>query len=132
VAPLLHFMNAWAGALRTREDVHAIRYEDLRVETEKGFARSLSALGHREVDSAAVRFAVELASFERQRQAERQFRERRNSAHSMQHQRARRGVVGGFRDELSPADVAFLEQSIQQMMDPYYAQYLTGKRAAAA
>ena len=78
VVPLLNFMNAWAGALRTRENVHLIRYEDLRQSTVEGFARSLRALGHRQVVMESVRFAVETASFERQKDAERRHRQKRN------------------------------------------------------
>lgn len=97
---------SWSGHVRSWLDapdvpVHVVRYEDLQADTAGAFAGALRFTGD-EPDAARVAAAVEAARFDRlhAREAAEGFRERPRMATAPFF---RKGRVGAWREELSPA-----------------------------
>ena len=125
VPKVVRFLNAWAAALPALPDALLLRYEDLRAEPERRLAGLLAFLG-----SPATRDeledAVAFASLEGMRRledrGERLIRRGRATpeagrAHGY---KARRGKVGGYRDELPPETAAALDALIDRGLDPVF------------
>src|SRR5690349_15456591 len=105
VPKVVRFLNAWAAALPRLPDAFLLRYEDLRAEPERRLGELLAFLGS-PATRAELEDAAAFASLERMRgledRGERLIRRGRATpeagrAHGY---KARRGKVGGYRDEL--------------------------------
>lgn len=127
---IVAFMNAWAAAAPRLQNLLLVRYEDLRKEPEHEFARVLEFAGSPEALRAVGR-AVELSSMERLRQRERKGDLRPSRDHEIDVRvpnalKARRGKVGGYRDDFSTAEAAQLERFVEERLDPVFGY---GKRS---
>lgn len=107
-AVLARFRALWADVLAQRDFLH-VRYESLHEDTPRELKRVVSYLGLAS-DDARIADAVQLGKIESMRAleasgafAEPWLRPRNGFA------KVRRGEVGAFRDELSAADVAYLD-----------------------
>lgn len=116
---LLRFHQIWAPRVGGRL-VHLVRYEDLRTSPAEGAAAVLRHLGL-PVDWRAVSRAVEETSFDAMRRVEEQQPELRYRggapvfsphADAGEPRHVRRGVVGGYRDELDGTVAARLEARV--------------------
>jgi hypothetical protein len=122
---VLAFYNAWAAQRGLTDDLLIVRYEDLHTAAAAELARVLEFTGLDFVDADARERAVRLTTFERMQQIE-----GRNALHSRalrardagdpESFRVRRGVVGGHRDYLSDADIAWIDGRIERSLDPSY------------
>lgn len=94
-------------------DVHVVRYEDLRTDAVATLAPAFDAIGL-ECTTAELEAAVEAASFDRLRASEdeRGFREVSPKTDRF----FRRGEAGGWRDELTGAQVAAVEADHAEVM----------------
>jgi hypothetical protein len=101
-----------------------VRYETLRAEPVSGLAEILRYFGL-EVPSEVIEAAVEHSRFERMQQRERDgdlpskggSRLAAGDTGNADSFKARRGKVGGYRDELAPATVAWAEARVTERMD---------------
>lgn len=124
VDSMLRYYEVWA---RNREVVDAmllLRYEDLRLDAPGELRRVAGFLGLRGVTDAVVGQAVEAASFDsmRRREAARAADAgplAPGRAGDPESFKARKGVVGGHRDYLTPDQVAWLDARISRM-DAWY------------
>lgn len=104
-------VESWVGD--RRNGIFPVRYEDLIADPEKVFGWIIGVLGH-QVDEDRLRWAIGLTRFDRMRAAEAEDGFREQSRHNDQF--FRRGVAGGWRDELSTGQVRDIVQANHAMM----------------
>jgi hypothetical protein len=114
---LLRFYDAWAGALDDLDEVLLVRYEDLHADPGAELRRVLAFIGMVGVDDAVIDDAVRYGSFDHMRQLEEgdllgSEKLRPVRPGDLDTYKTRRGVVGGHRLELSPDDIAFLDDAM--------------------
>lgn len=126
IARIVELMNHLA-ACRDPLGAPFIYYEDLCGDPAGGFGALLEAAGD-EVDTDLIREAVEYSSFERMRRMEQGGRHgkrlsarRKGDPNSL---KTRKGGTGGYRDELPPATVDFIESYICEHLDTFYERYI--------
>lgn len=128
VAGLCAYLNAWAGIDTTSGDTLVMTYEALRADPETAFSRILTYLGET-LDVDALHAAIEAASFGAMTQAEIEtpIPSIQYDATVQDQRRVRRGVVGGFRDEMSEplfADVAtYLDENLEPNAKAFVARH---------
>lgn len=113
----IRFMNSWGRELKRRRH-HVLSYENLTSDPVSAMAGALRFLDQ-PVDGAALEHAVELSSFDRLRALEldkgipgHQYDKADPSALRM-----RRGKVGSFEDELSPAQKHLIEETCSSQLN---------------
>jgi Sulfotransferase domain len=113
-ASLLAFYDAWAAALDVPTALLVVRYEDLHTRPEAELAQVLAFLGVAAAP-ATVAAAVAHGSFANMRRLEESGttasdRLRPGRAGDLDTYKTRKGMVGGFRDELDPDQIARLDR----------------------
>lgn len=116
-ATALRYYTLWSGFLAGHRDAFVLRYEDLHADPCRVFAALLGHLGQ-PVDQEAIRETVDETRFDRLREleAKSQFQSKRLNATNLEDSQAfkvRRGVVGGYVEDLYPV----LVEQVGQMMD---------------
>ncbi len=106
-------VESWIA--QTDIPVHVLRYEDLQRDTPAAFAGALAFAGRRAAPADIAR-AVECSRFETLRRLE-----EANGFHEAPRSRSgarffRRGTTGAWRDELTPAQIARIEDAHAAMM----------------
>lgn len=122
IRKVIAFMNMWLEHQHIPASFLLLTYEQLHSDPASTFARMLRLIGF-EMDDNALQRAVEKSSFSQMKKMEMEgtLREpwmkpgKRDLHTSM---KVRRGQVGGFRQELSPQDIAFLDEIICQTLSP--------------
>lgn len=105
----------------------SLGYEDLRAEPVGGLGRILSHIGI-EIPEAIIAEAVEHSRFEKMQERERSgdlpsrgaSRLAAADPSNANSFKARRGKIGGYRDELRPDTVAWAEARVTERMDPRF------------
>jgi hypothetical protein len=134
---IIDFMNLWAAEAERIAELHLLRYEDMRKDTEGELARLLAFIGT-PGPAEEIREAVDYASIENMRKLE----ERRvfwlSGSRMMPKDRdnpdsykVRRAKVGGFRDYFDDEQVARIETLVGTRLSPFYG-YGGEDRAASA
>jgi hypothetical protein len=111
---LLAFYDAWSAELDVPAAVLVVRYEDLHADPAGELARVLAFAGAGDVPDAVVADAVEQGEFANMRAVEDaggtgSDKLRPTRPGDVGTYKTRRGMVGGFRDELGPEVVARLD-----------------------
>ena len=122
----IDFMNGWADEAGSSGDLLVVRYEDMRARPEQILGEILAFIGT-PGSTDEIRGAVEFASFENMRQMEANStfwlsggRMRPRDRKNPQSFKTRRGKVGGYRDELSPDQIARLDAKMAAALPAYY------------
>lgn len=113
-------LPGWSGYVASWLDqtdipVHLIRYEDMKADTFGVFSRALAFAG-REATEEEMRRAVTFADFAQLQEQERDKGFREAPRPHPGGRFFRRGVAGGWRDELTAAQVALIETEHAPMM----------------
>ena len=124
------FYNAWARARHVPRDFLWVTYEDMHRDPGKVIADSARFFGLPDPGDELLNQVVESASFRNMRKAEMQ--------DSFNHERlrpadpanpdsfkVRRGKVGGYVDYFNDDDIAYINDYIDQHLDPYFACYFS-------
>lgn len=126
IGHLVAWMNFLLEQARQYEHLFVF-YEDMRNDPRGELERILRFAGF-DIDPAVVEDAVAFGSFENMKRLETQgsygkeLRQRiSGDPNSM---KVRKGRVGGYREELTEADVAYLDREIATRLDPFYARYV--------
>lgn len=120
---LLAFLDIWNEARPALRALEIVRYEDLKSDPAGKLRRLLEFFGIGGVSDAIVAEAAEFASFDNMKRLEREgaFRthklEPRNPSDNESY-KVRRGVVGGYRDYLSPEDIAWVDGRMARGLSP--------------
>ncbi|NEN88672.1 MAG: sulfotransferase domain-containing protein [Okeania sp. SIO3H1] len=122
---LIRFYNIWAENRNVPQDFLLVRYEEIHRDRQKELRRVLHFLDLPEIADALIAEAGEYASFENMRkmEVENQFKSRRMSAvdpGDINSYKTRRGKVGGFKNELSTADIDDLNRIMQKSLSVFY------------
>ncbi len=119
---IIRYYNFWAEALCHRDDALILRYEDLRADTPGTLARLVEFLGE-SFTSDQLDQAVAFASVDNMRVLEREgyfqnasLRLRKGGATDAL--KVRRAKVGGYRDDLTPEQAAWVEQQVLSHSHP--------------
>ena len=120
VPKVVRFLNAWAAALPALPDALLLRYEDLRADPRHRLGGLLDFLGTPATPDQ-LEEAVTFASLDAMRRLEdRGARLIRRGRAGADGYKARRGKVGGYRDELPPEVAAALDSLIDRGLDPVF------------
>lgn len=128
---LVAFYNAWAQARHVPAAFLLLRYEMLLADPLARFAELVRFLRLPEHGIDAIKDAVNFGAFDNLRALEQNdaFFNRRLSPPKDRDPEAykiRRGKVGGYRDYLSAADIAYVDDYLRETLDDYYAFYKPG------
>lgn len=130
---IVSFMNAWAGLLKKKRNYLLLAYEDMHKDTGTQMYRILDHLRIKN-NKAAVASAVSGCTFGKLKELEqihlaKVFRLRSamlgiegtlkdNQMH------IRKGIVGGYKDELDQESIDYVNNYIATHLDPFYERYL--------
>ena len=122
---LIQYMN-FVAEQKERFDHRFTYYEDLRADAFAEMNCILSFAGFA-VDQEALRQTIEFGSLENMRKLERSdlgFKELsvRNPKDPDSY-KVRKGKVGSYRTEMSPEDVAYLDEQVRTHLHPFYERY---------
>jgi len=122
---LLRYYNVWEQARHTPAAFLLLRYEDMQADPAGQLRRVLDFLGLSEITDAEVKEAVEYASFRNMQKIEageevKSFKLKAGDVNDPNSYKVRRGKVGGYRDELTPAQVAALESKMAATLSALY------------
>ncbi|HZQ13846.1 MAG TPA: sulfotransferase domain-containing protein [Pseudolabrys sp.] len=126
---LVTFYNVWASQRDVPQSFHLLRYEDLRQAPVPTLAQLLKYLNMPEIDQRTIERAVAYCSFENMQRIERgnvlkNIRLATPDTSDPESFKVRRGKVGGYRDYLTPQDIAFIDARLA-LLDDLYAGYKT-------
>lgn len=129
VRNIVRFYNIWAQNRNVPRRFLLMRYEDIHADPTAAFEAFLDFFGIPRSDSDAVADAVSFASFDNMRRLEEtdaldNLRLRPPEDRDPEGYKVRRGAVGGYRDYLSDADVAFIDDYLEDELDDYFRFYL--------
>jgi hypothetical protein len=115
---IVRFYNAWDAQRSHLRDLLVVRYEDLHAAPEPELRRLLDFLGLPDVPDDVVAEAVQFAAFSRMKKMERKGTLRTRALQANQPDdpesfKVRNGRVGGYREYLDAADVAFLDEHLR-------------------
>ncbi len=121
---LIRYHNFWAEQLKDRPDALIVRYEDLRLETETTLARIGEFIGE-SFTTEQIRAAVAFGSVDNMRKLEESNYFQNNSL-KLRHptdqnmRKVRRAQVGGYRQDLSPEQLAWVDEQVDSQLDPVF------------
>ena len=121
---IIDYYNYWGRNVSRIENALVVRYEDLRTDTAATLARLAEFLGE-EFSEEHIRDAVDFGSFENMRELEQSnyFANRSLTLRNPDDPdtlKVRRGLVGGYREDLDEAQAAELEAMVDARLDPIY------------
>lgn len=121
IRKILTFYDHWDRNRGVPKAFHVVRYAELHAQPEVALAGVLRFLGE-DVEEETVAAAIEFASFEAMKKMEasayfKSGKLRATNPRDSQSFKARRGVVGGYRDELDDEDLKHLEEVLADLPD---------------
>lgn len=124
VEGIVAVMNAWRARLADHPHCLWIGYEALRADTTAELRRIAAFLGAPPQDGAQISGAVDFAAFDNMRALEAKGGFDRGmlkpgNAGDPGSFKVRAGKVGGYRDQFSPEDLAYLDQAVGRL-DPFF------------
>ncbi len=124
-ATLLAYYNLWAANRQVPSGFLLLRYEDLKRRPAGEVRRALDFLGAAAISSDEIDEAVAFSSFENMRkmEAEGRFNSgllRPGDQKNQESFKTRKGKVRGFVDYLAPQEIAWLNQTMLAVLDPYF------------
>jgi len=117
---ILRYYLGWYQAQDIPENLILVRYEDLRHDTFTAMRQIADSLGMADVSNDALQRAIVDGGFEKMRALEQAGKiEHRGMKLSsdpkdQQARRVRKGKVAGYMDELSPEDLAYIDEQVTQ------------------
>jgi hypothetical protein len=132
LGPIINWMNAWARHRDVLGAFHLMRYEDIHRDP----SAELSALlrfAQIDAPDTAVAQAVEYGRFENMRALERSNTLNWGglpNASRPEGLKTRRGLVGGHRNELGADLIRWLDDQIDERLDPYFDCYRSPQAVA--
>ena len=122
---LLRYYQIWLEARHTPAAFMLLRYEDMQADPVGQLRRVLDFMGLAQITDAEVKEAVEYASFRNMRKIEageevKSFKLKAGDVNDPNSFKVRRGKVGGYRDELTPAQIAQLERKMAAGLSAFY------------
>jgi len=122
---LLRYYNLWAENRHVPKAFLLLRYEDLQADPHGELRRVLDFLGLAQIPDAVVKEAVEYASFANMQKIEsgeksQSYKLKPGDPNDLNSYKVRRGKVGGYADELSPAQIETLDRKMASVFTDYF------------
>jgi hypothetical protein len=122
---LLRYYAVWEQARHTPGAFLLLRYEDMQADPAGQLRRVLDFIGLARITDAEVKEAVEYASFRNMQKIEageevKSFKLKAGDVNDPNSYKVRRGKVGGYRDELTPEQIARLEAKMAATLPAFY------------
>lgn len=122
---LIRYHNFWAAQLKNRDDALILRYEDLRLDTAATLKRLADFIGE-DFSPEQIENTVAFGDFDNMRKLESSNYFRNNSlklrsASDPEMRKVRRAQVGGYRSDLDPELIAWIDEQINSQLDPVFA-----------
>jgi hypothetical protein len=122
---LLRYYAIWEKARHAPGAFLLLRYEDMQTDPAGQLRRVLDFIGLSRITDAEVKEAVEYASFRNMQKIEageevKSFKLKAGDVNDPNSYKVRRGKVGGFRDELTPEQVAQLDAKMAAVLPAFY------------
>ncbi len=114
------FMNMWVENMDISSKFYLVTYEEMRKAPEAGFHALFDFIGL-DVDPSVLKSAIEETSFEKMKQMEIKGAlsepwMKIGTEKSEKSMKIRKGKVGGYKDELLPEDIKFLDDVITRSL----------------
>jgi hypothetical protein len=121
---VIDYYNYWAKNVEKLSRAHVVRYEDLRADTVSELTRLGQFLGD-DFTEEHILDAVDFASFDKLREKEQSgYFDNRSltlrNANDPETLKVRRGKVGGYRDDLTEEETAWVDEQIETRLSPMY------------
>jgi hypothetical protein len=128
IESLVAFYNAWAENHQLPKGFLLVRYEDMIADTKKELGKVLQFMGIDWIPDAILAEAVEYGSFNNLKSIEASNKLQSGSLQTTNPEnqesfKVRKGKVGGYRDYLTDADIAYLDNVIKSQLSDYYSFY---------
>jgi hypothetical protein len=125
LATIVDYYNIWYHERKKPDDFALVRYEDMHAHTAHELYRVLRFVGIDEIDEARLSAAVAFGSFDNMRRLEDTARfDVRKLRPAMpgdfRSYKTRKGQVGGHRDELDAAGLAYIDAYLARHLDPAF------------
>jgi hypothetical protein len=125
VEKIIAFMNIWAENKEIPARLLLIRYEDLIESPENELRRLLTFLGVENVCDEVVEGAVRYANFDNMQTLEREDTLQSGRLRPLRRDdsstfKVRKGQPGGYRDDLKPDDIAYVDKLVDELLDDYF------------
>lgn len=122
---IINYYNIWAANRRVPRAFMLMRYEDLHNNTRTETYRLLNFIGMNHIADEHVEEAIEFSQFENMRKMESSGKVqdaalKAGGAWDKDSFKTRRGVIGGFRDYLPPAEVERMSKYMLENLSPYF------------
>jgi hypothetical protein len=120
---IIEFLNRWSAEMKRRpHDFLMVKYEDLKKDAASQLRRILDFV-HVPASDDAIKMAVDYGSFENMRKLEmagavKDYRMQSGDVKDPNSFRTRKGKVGGYIEEMSPSDVAYVTSMVKEKLDP--------------
>ncbi|MFW5680264.1 MAG: sulfotransferase domain-containing protein [Pseudomonadota bacterium] len=133
---IIAFYNIWARNMNVPRAFLLLRYEDMHARPAAELRRVVDFLGLAGIDDAVLAETARFASFDAMQRMEREgtagsFRLTPGDPNDIESFKVRRGVVGGYLDYLSAAEIARAEALLADHLDPVYGYGWSPMKAAA-
>ncbi|MGB3297256.1 MAG: sulfotransferase domain-containing protein [Phormidesmis sp.] len=126
LAAYIQFYNDWQTHRHSAKDLLVVRYEDMKSNTFESIQRAANFL-ELSLTPAEISEAIDYASFQNMRKMELkggdQVRTKVMSARDVSDPdsfKVRKGAIGGYKTELSPESVAFVNAAVLAQLNPIY------------
>ena len=124
---VIEALNLWAAAMREREDICLVRYEDLHSDPDTALSRVAETLGL-EVTDEQIHEAVRYARYDNMKQMETKQtlsggRVKPVKKDDPNTYKVRKAKVGGYRDYFNPEQIAQIDALLKERLDPVFAYH---------
>lgn len=124
VRRILQFYKIWADNRHVPKEFLLIRYEELHSDAQGQLRKVLDFIGAEHISEACIEAAVEFARFDNMKRMEQTdfFQTdllRPKDPSDKNSFKVRRGLVGGYKDELSQDDIDYIDAVIAEMGNPF-------------
>jgi hypothetical protein len=117
---IIAFHNLWPSLISSYENISWCKYEDLHADAEKVVKQMLMFFGASSVNMKALEWAIEQTNFNRFQKRELRKRSREAKPVGKNELRVRKGVIGGYREEMQITDMDYANKLINEELDPLY------------
>ena len=129
VKKIVTFYKSWFDHQQVPEAFMHLTYEAVHHDPSGSLKSVLQFIDFPKIDEQVIETAVSFATFDNMRKMEQQgiFNNERlkpGNDNDQESFKVRRGVVGGYRDYLSTADLAYFQRTVNEMGCPFLEQYM--------
>lgn len=122
---LIAYYNAWAASADVPQTFLMVKYEDLHRDAHGELARIFKVLGVAGIKRRTIEAAVNFAAFENMRAMEQDNalnseRLAPGSQTEPQSFKTRKGIFGGFKEELSGSEIDFLNERLEKNLSNFF------------